>query len=295
MGREACTPDLLFAGIKHCDRSSVMEKLMEYTEFIRNSFLTYSGHNKIWLLYPFALLVILLRGKKSDRLLFGGMLILQLLTFCNPGFAYLINKLFHYETRYLRLFWTVPFFLTIGYGAILFAGVFQQKRLQTAVLLAVCACICVLGTPVFYGNGVPEYTAAAGHQFISPEVIALSEIFHQEGTERPKVMYGYMMLSYRQFDPSVISLFTKKILQSQETQSREEFIANFTGRKRLRNLALVYFYQDYSISPKKFFRYLRKENVNYIVSNSDELDAYLQRGPVSLLGQVNAYRVWKIS
>ena len=61
-----------------------MESINEVMSFLKQSVETYTGGNRIWLLYPVALVLIWILGKKEDRKLFVGAFAVECLTIFNP-------------------------------------------------------------------------------------------------------------------------------------------------------------------------------------------------------------------
>ncbi len=270
------------------------ETIKEMYAFLAESFQIYSDNNRIWILYPIALVIIFLLGKKGDRKLFLATVAVEFLTIFNPFFMKFFLEIFSFENRYLRFFWMTLFFVTIAYAMVLL--IFRFKRVLVRILagLLCVAFILFLGTPVFWDKDVPPYKKAENEYFISNEILELSQIFHSEELESPTVLYGGLMLAYRQYDPTIVSFLTRNVYQTMQGLSFEEFKESGRYSKRLRQLYLVYYYGDYSIPPDTFYRHLNYYNIDYLVSSSENLDTYLSATPVSLLGQTEHYRVWKV-
>lgn len=270
------------------------QTIKEMYSFLAESFQIYSDNNRIWILFPIALILILFLGKKSDRKLFLATIAIEFLTIFNPFFMKFFLEIFSFENRYLRFFWMTLFFITIAYAMVLL--IFHFKRVLVRILAGLLCVVFILflGVPVFWGKEVPPYTKAENEYFTSSEILELSGIFHSEELESPTVLYGGLMLVYRQYDPSVISFLTRNVYQNMQGLSFEEFRDLDRYSKRLRELYLVYYYGDYSIRPDRFYRHLTYYDIDYVVSSSEHLDEYLSSLPVSLLGQTEHYRVWKV-
>ncbi|MDO4305844.1 MAG: hypothetical protein Q4C77_03340 [Eubacteriales bacterium] len=270
------------------------EMVTEMLRFLAESFYTYTGGNKIWLLYPVAQIVIFLFGKKEDKKLFAGVWILEALTIFNPLLIKLFLELFGFGNRYLRLFWMVLLFVTVAYAVNLV--IFRWKKpICRFAAGAVCVALIVgLGNPVFWGKDVYPYIPAENEYFTETDLLGLASILHSEGKEKPRVLYGRIMLSYCQFDPAVRSVISRKTLLDLESHTMEDFL-NLDGyTDTMKNICRVYYYGDYSIPTDTFYKCVRKAKLNYVVSASAELDAYLQGTKMTILGTSGKYSVWKV-
>jgi multidrug transporter EmrE-like cation transporter len=272
----------------------MFETLKEMIKFLLTSFATYSGYNKIWILFPVALLVIWLLGKKEDRLFFFGTLLFEILTIFNPVVIYILLKKFDYTTRYHRFFWAVTFYLVIAYALVLLIGKFRKKIWRAVAAGLAVVLVVFLGKPVFFGEDVASYELVQNKYFIEDRIPELSEVFHCEGLERPVVLYGALMVSYRQYDPSVISTFGKNILMKVTTESMDEFCAEDAYTENVKTICKVYYYRDFTTPASVFAQCLYRRKVDYVVSDSEEMDAYLSTDDFSLIGQTSTYRVWKV-
>ena len=273
-----------------------MDYIQNSLAVFRDAFLGYSGGSKLWLLYPVALLVILLFGKKEDRSLFIGSIVVQCLLLLNPFALYFLKLKFRInEVRSQRFFWVLLFFITIAYAIVLLASVMKTFWMKLLVLAASAGMILFLGTPVFSGeDGVSSYITASNVYYVSDEIPALNAIFHSEGLERPKILYGMLMLTYRQYDPTVRSVFDRPLLISADRKKEEKFLESDSYPDDQKELAKVYFYEDYSVSVETFYDILKEYDCDYVVSETESLDIYLKEGSFHLMGETTLYRVWKV-
>lgn len=259
------------------------------------SFSEYSGGSHIWLLYPVALVIIFLFGKPEDKKFFIGSFLVQFLILLNPFIFYLLKQKFHFgSVRYQRFFWLLLFFITISYAILLLAGRMKHFLMKALVLAISAGMILLTGTPVFTGaDGVSGYMPATNIYYVDNEILALNALFHSEGLERPRILYGMLMLSYRQYDPTVTSVLDRELLMAVTRKSRKKFLKSKKFEQWEKDIARVYFYHE-DIPMDIFYQYLSESQCDYIVSGEEELDAYLEKGPFSLLGETTAYRVWKV-
>lgn len=272
----------------------MLDTTKEMLQFLVDSFRTYSGDNKIWQLYPAALLIILFFGKKEDRKLFFGVLAVECLTIFNPFFTEILLDKFGFSNRFLRFFWMILFFIVIAYAVNLLIFRFKKKiwRIFSAFVCAVL--IMTLGTPVFWGEDAFPYEPAENSYFIGEEVLALANILHSEGKDKPKVLMGRILLSYCQYDPGIESVINRNRLLNLEKSSLEEFLTADGCTAVYRKLMRVFYYGDYSVPVNQFYKCLKKTEVDYVVSSSAGLDSYLSGFGMSILGNAGSYTVWKV-
>lgn len=272
-----------------------MGNLGETTKFLIESFQTYAGNNSIWLLYPVALAVIWFLGKKEDRKIFIGTLVAECLTIFNPFVVRILLDAFGFGNRFCRFFWITIFFITIAYAMTLV--IFALKKIWVRILMGgiILVLVVVLGIPVFKGADAAPYTMASNGYFIDQEILDLSDIVHSEGVEQPKILADGLLLVYRQYDPDVRSAISRTTLQRIEQNSEEEFMELAKNAKEWRKKIIsVYFYHDFSVNIEEFQDLLRKTNVSYVISTSQDLDEYLSASAMYVLGQTGNCRVWKV-
>lgn len=271
----------------------MLNTLKETFPFIAESFQTYSGNNWIWLLFPAALIIILFLGKTEDKKLFVITLGIEILTVFNPLCARILIQVFSFENRYLRFFWMILFFITIAYAMVLL--IFHFKKWSFRILSGIICTVLILtlGNPVFIGADAPPYHQTENDAFTPDKIIELSTLLHSEGYERPCVLYGGLMLVYRQYDPSVISITSRSKYRYLQDHTYEEFMEtnHFPADSQL--LYRVYYYEDFSVNPEDFVKSLNHFRVDYVVSSTESLDHYLETTSLIKLGETASYRVWK--
>ena len=271
----------------------MLETANEMFRFLIEAFRIYSGDNKIWFLYPAALIVILVFGKKEDRRLFLGVLVIECLTIFNPLFTNVLLEKFGFSNRFLRFFWMVLFYITIAYGMNLVIFRFQNTAMRIALGLICAGLVVGLGTPVFFGEEAFPYVAADNSYFIEEEVLGISNLLHSEGKEKPKVLMGRILLSYCQYDPGIVSMLDRNRLMKLERSSREEFMQTESYSETYRDIMNVFYYGDYSIPVDEYCRCLEEAGIDYVVSFREYLNTYLEKSSMMPMGSVGAYTVWK--
>lgn len=271
-----------------------MENIYEKFLFVAESFKTYSGSNPVWLLYPIALVLIWFLGKKEDRKLFLGVLLTECLTIFNPFIADILVDTIGFGNRYRRFFWMLVFFITIAYALTLVVLSLKKVWLRAAAVLVSAVLIAGLGIPVFVGADVPSYTASQNEYFIDQEILDLSNIIHSEGIEKPRILSDGLLLVYRQYDPDVRSYVSRRVLQRIEKKTEEKFMKSKKVKSWVKQIVQVYFYHNYTLPAEEFQKLVSATGINYIISTSVELDQYLEKTEMYVLGQTGNCRVWKV-
>lgn len=274
----------------------MLQIVREMFEVLRESFQTYSGGNTIWILYVLALPVIFFLGKKEDRKLFIGSLLVECLTVFNPFFMKIAIDKLGLENRFARFFWMIVFYMTIAYAVVLLVFAMKKKWLRLLAGVLCVGTIVLVGTPVFSNeDGVSAYKMVENEYFNSNYILSIANILHSEGIENPKVLYGGdLIMNYRQFDPTVISAINRKTYDKTQSVTFKKLKKWKGCNDQIKRICKVYFYQDYSVDTEEFYENVKAERIHYVVSTSAELDVYLENTPATILADTGVSRIWKI-
>lgn len=271
--------------------------MQENAKLILDSFLTYSGRNPIWFIYAAAFLYLLFTGGKTLRRIFVYPVLFLALTVFNPPVTGLILRVVGQETQFHRLFWTIPFAVTIGYAAVLFLCRIKKRVLKITVALVLTLLIAVVGIPVFFGGeDVPEFMPPENAAFTTDDIRQLSNIYHSEGIQTPKVLYDQALtLAYRCYDPDVTSFISRYFLRRYLILPLDEFL-NEMPKNATARIMRVYYYGDHNVSPKVFRDALVAREIDYItVKNTSSMIEYLQGGPLTQVGTTDHYTVYAVN
>ena len=268
---------------------------MESIRLVWDSFTNYAGSSRIWFFYPIALFVIAVLGGKDGRRLFLYPLLLQILTIFNPIVAGKLISRFGFGERYLRMFWMLQYYVVIAYAGVLIVKRFKKKMWQAGAAAALAAVLIVAGKPVFLGEDTPDYRLAENTAFTEDEYIQLSAIFHSEGKKMPRVLYHMeMVLTYREYDPDVESLVTRKTLEKMLSYEDEQAFFKGKMKRYLKRLMRIYWYNDTDVTSSRFLRALRKRKVDYIVTIPDTpLKEYFEENGLTVIGSTAHHLVWR--
>ncbi|MCR5160337.1 MAG: hypothetical protein K6C06_01085 [Lachnospiraceae bacterium] len=268
---------------------------MESVRFIWDSFTNYAGSSKIWLFYPIALIVIAVFDGKDGRRLFLYPLLLQILTIFNPLIVGKLVSRFGFGERYLRMFWILQYYVVIAYAGMLIVRRFRKKVWRSGAAAVLAAMLIFAGRPVFLGEDTPGYNLAENTAFVEDEYIQLSAIFHSEGKKMPRILYHpEMVLTYREYDPDVQSLITRKALEIMLSYENEQAFFKGKMKKYFKRLMRVYWYDDTNVTSSRFLRALRKRKVDYIVTISDtQLKEYFEENGLTVIGSTAHHLVWR--
>ncbi len=265
--------------------------------FVISSFQNYIWGNRIWVLYPAALVVIAVLGGRRARQIFIWPLVLQLLTVFNPLFARVLAEKLGFGSRYLRMFWMLEYYLVIGFACVLLARRVRGKVLKAAVPVLTAAAVMIAGTPVFSGEDVPPYMKALNSQFTENEYLALGGILHGDGIERPRVVLPeHALQTYRMYDPSVKSVVNRVIYQRlQKFPDAASFDAGKNVKPNLKLVLRVYWYNDTTVPHETFLKAARKRKIDYfVIFQGSELNGYFAIAGLELAGETSSYRVWRV-
>lgn len=255
---------------------------------------TYSGKNHIWVLALAALIFLAVKGTKDEWRIFVWP-VLCALCVLNPLTVSLIPDSSTIGDRFIRFFWVLPFYELVGYTAVLLAGKCRRKTGRAAVIVLTAAAVVLTGNMVFFGKDVPSYELPDNSQYTDDDFIALKEILHADGIERPVVLYdGHLMLTYRMYDPSVRSVFSREGFYRLTTMTQEELYASDT-QKAMQLIAGFYYYHDFSIPLESFEKAAAVKGTDYIVTafNSPLNEIFSEAG-FEISGETSLYRVWKL-
>lgn len=265
--------------------------------FVLSSFQNYIWGNRIWFLYPVALVVIAVLGGRKARQIFIWPLAAQLLTIFNPLLAGTLAGKLGFASRYLRMFWMLEYYLVIGFACVLAAKRMPQRILKAAVPLLTAAAVLLLGTPVFYGKDTPSFVKAVNTQFTENEYLALGGILHADGIERPRVLLPeHVLQTYRMYDPSVKSVVNRVIYQRlAKFPDAASFDAGKNVKPYLKKVLRVYWYNDMTVTHEQFLKASRKRKIDYyVIFRDSELNGYFALAGLVFSGETGAYRVWRV-
>ena len=271
-----------------------MESINEVMSFLKQSVETYTGGNRIWLLYPVALVLIWILGKKEDRKLFVGAFVVECLTIFNPLLVKILVEKIGFGNRYCRLMWLLVFFVTIGYALTLLIFRFKKIWMRMVALILAVALVVVFGNPVFTGKDASPYTMAENSWFIGNDILNLSAIIHSEGIEQPKILGDGVLLAYRQYDPSVTSYLERGVMRRTDLSPKKRFMRSKKFDDQLKKIVAVYFYHDYELDASEFQKLVKDADVDYIISSTEDLNNYLNNTSMTVIGQTGIYSVWKV-
>ena len=273
-----------------------MGLFMGGARIIYEAFVTYSGGNRIWILYAAALIYLCIAGGKEARMLFVYPFLLQAVTVFNPVVAGEIVVHFGFSERYLRIMWMLEFFVVTAYAFVHAISRFRNRAVRGCVIAVMAALIVLLGNPVFIGKDAPAYEAAENPSCISHDIIELSKVLHSEGINRPRVLYdGYLTMKYRTYDANVRSVLNRKHFLRMLNADRETFEETmFLKKKRYKDLMRVFFYMDTTIPYERFLKAGKRRKVDYVVLTTDSaLNDYMEKAGLEKIGSTQEYNVWR--
>lgn len=180
-------------------------------DFVWQNFQFFISQSKLWYAFPILMLLVLFTKKKEYRLLGFYPYFIFGLTVCNPFLIGIAGKVIGLSDRYYRFFWVLPLGLMMGLLVTWIIGKIKWKVVKGLVLVVCLGGIILFGNPAYYSEEAPEYMKKENDFYITDMVVDISKEFHKHGLKNPKVVYpDWMVYEMCQYDPSVISLFTRE-------------------------------------------------------------------------------------
>lgn len=249
-----------------------MEQIRENVQFLLDAVRTYTQSNKIWLLLPICLLLVLIFDKKKRSVFFWPFVIFAV-GICNPLWVNILVDRFGFSNRYHRFFWMIPFYALVAYCMTRLVCVMKHKISRALMTVMMVLVIIVLGDSVFFSQEAPDYQLAVNEYGVSNDVLQLYDIFHGDNIENPIVLYDqWGVLNYRQYDPSVISYISRSNTIKYGAYTREQ-AQTYLEKKNYKNKQIILMagyleYQDL-VDDYALMNALVEEDISYVVVNKN--------------------------
>ncbi|MBO4374960.1 MAG: hypothetical protein J5829_07615 [Lachnospiraceae bacterium] len=164
----------------------------------------YYGQGTLYLLlYLAALVLVAVKGKKRERMIFLPQAVLALLTVFNPVFPVLLDRFFDVNKEYYRFFWLLPVITAISFAAVNIVFDLSKSIVRGVVASLILICIFAAAGNFIYEDG---YGRIENIYQMPGELLQVCDIIHADTKAAyPKAMaeYDYSM-QIRQYDASII-------------------------------------------------------------------------------------------
>lgn len=264
-------------------------------DFIWQNFQFFISQSKLWYIFPILMILVLFIKKREYRLLGIYPFLIFFLTVCNPFLIGIAGKVIGLSDRYYRFFWVIPLGLMMGLLVTWIIGKIRWKVVKGVVLVVCFGVIIMLGKPAYYSEEAPEYTKKENDFYITDTVVDISKEFHKHGLKNPKVLYpDWMVYEMCQYDPSVISLFTREEIPGLFPGS-QDLLINAVDEKNY-ELIVKYIYLTAwldLVTPELFHESSKALKIDYYVIPRElewVIDFYEASG-CELTGEVEGYYI----
>lgn len=263
-------------------------------KYIVRTFLQYDGIAKYLILYFVALLFIIIMKDKWGKRLFIYPVIVLIATIFNPFSVGILIRMLHLSQRYYRFIWLLPMTIVISYVATELISKVKSRKVYIASIVVVALVLIFCGD---LGNRYRNYSVMENKYKVSVNTIQVSQILHRD-TKKKNLMVAYpngLVIEYRTYDPSVISLFGRDKAIDGVDVSKEN-IKDLEEKKDYSSLLYAVVTYGYKLPYKVLDQAIESTNVDYLVVNKWVLpeDYFLQDEKTTEVSQSQDYIVYRV-
>ncbi len=252
----------------------------------------FSLYNSVGLymgLYFAALVYIVAKGDRREKIVFLTTPLLLFVLVLNPFSLTLANRVFGETDTLYRLFWIFPVGILLAYCVAKFVG--EQTEKKKSVVMALC-CFAVIGLSGRFVLQAVPYTVAETPMKIAPQLIEIVDILQEDRESDAELaneevcvaVSSDFILDMRLYDPSLILAY-----------SQDEVVGRLSGTNHENMEVLVDLFSrniphEYTVVERVF----QEEEVNYIVCpQSLAVVSVLDAMETELLDVVDGFAVYK--
>lgn len=266
-----------------------------WLKYIGHTFLEYDGNAKYLILYVIALVLILMGRNKWSKRLFLYPMILIFMTIFNPLIVGFLIKYLDISARYYRFIWLLPMAMVISFVSVELISKIKNKKIYVASICAVIAVLIVFGN---VKSRFESYIVIDNKYKVSDDIIQISQIIHRDTQqENPVVAYSnLLMLEYRTYDPSVISVFGRDDALSDADLS-EKHINKWIQDQNYKDLMYVTVTYGYRLPYDVLDQTIANLNVDYFIINKSLMteDYFSQDENTIEVSQSQNYIVYRVN
>lgn len=273
-----------------------------------------SGIEWFVLVYAICVACYFIIGREHLSPVFVYPVAFMLLTIFNPFLIVPLSEVIGLTTRIRRLFWLLPVNLLLAHAFTLLCTIeprkswlsnppktTQQQLLSNRIRRCIVGICCVIFI-IYFGSSMKPYLQKPENIYkTTSKIMEISRLIEEDsritGTDKAALYSSQQLLELRQYDPSIRSLLRRQDLLDWEidpadTEAVQKVIKS---THRLHNLALVSRY-GIQIPLKKFKKYAKKCNANYIIAHYDTyLYEYLISAGYEQIGIVEDFEIYRVS
>jgi hypothetical protein len=229
-----------------------------------------------------ALIYIIFKGNRIQKIFLLGSTVFTFFTFLNPLFCTFVAQKITGVDVYWRLYWTLPVFFSIAF---LLSDILYQIKKKLYKLLVFACMILTLHFAGYYIYQQPFYSPHQNMYKLPNEVIDIVDfiINNQQTSEKPNVLYPEdLSAKVRQYKAEVVTVWSRELYQ------KNKIIPNT-------NISLSSFYHELYDGKIKDIDYLIKnlENleIEWIVMPEDI--KLIKASNIILLQTIDGYNIYK--
>ncbi len=250
----------------------------------------YCSGTGYFIMYLFALIYILVKGRPRDRELFIPGAVVLMLTVFNPVVPLVLDRIFDVNSEYYRLFWIAPVIVIVPYVAtmMIFEAQKGKKRVQVAVI--VCLAL-VLGGNFVYAQG---FNVAENIYKVPGELIEISELIHRDSkTEYAKAFFEYEYnMEIRQYDPKMLLCIDREdYLYAMNYSYTDEMLSD---DEKPANRILALLVRNQNVAEDIFTDALEQTDTQYVVLTAGHPQiSFLKRAGLYEIGRIGTHVILK--
>lgn len=181
--------------------------MLESLQIIKESLLSYIGTGFHIILYVFSIIYIFVKEKdKKKRIFLVYFQLLILFVLLNPIFNKIVGKFFNSKT-YVRMFWCIPYGITISY---MFVDIFYNIKnnvVKYLVLIASVIVICITGKLIYLDG---NFIKVDNIYKLPEESVDVTKIISNDSEEYKKAYVPTDIVAHiRQIDANIILTYKR--------------------------------------------------------------------------------------
>ena len=250
----------------------------------------YCSGSGYFIMYLFAVLLILVKGERRDREIFLPDALMLLVTVFNPVVPVVLDRIFDVNNEYYRLFWLAPVVIIVPYAAVSVIYDAPKGAKRTAVA-ALTMLMFVLGGNFVYADG---FNVAENVYKIPDELIEISSLIHNDsGSEYTRAFFEYEYnMEIRQYDPKMLLCIDREdYLYAMNYSYTDEMLAD-DNKPTNRILALLV--RNQKVNEERFKDALEQTDTEYIVLTAGHPQAaFIKKAGLYEIGRTATHVIYK--
>lgn len=252
----------------------------------------FSGVFSIWAAYLLCLAILVLIGKKREKLIFVYPFVLLLFTLYNPILITPIMDKIGLAVRIRRIYWLLPVNILVAYICVRLVLKFRSKLLQV-VSVVLLVCIVALSGQCMLNSNMEK---TQNIYKINNEVIEVANALKAKNEEEVQTAFvSPNLLQLREYDPSIFNTMTRSVMMKWSLDLTDEEAVGkvIDGENDRKKIALVLRFGYLNMNCSVFRESLKETKTEYLIleKNSD-IAAYLTQAGCILTYESQNYYIF---